>query len=120
MAKDPSPESLRTSFNLTGLDKSVDKVLRLLGDDDLSWVNLYRLYEIVRDDIGGEKAIVSRGWCQPEDLRLFRWTANHPEASGDAARHGSRSESAPKQPMELSQAQTIIKTMVQKWLRAKN
>ena len=119
ISRDPSPESLATSFNLAGLDKSVDKVLRLLGDGDLSWVNLYRLYEIVRDDVGGEKAIASRGWCQPDDLKLFRWTANHPEASGDSARHGSIRQDPPEKPMELAQAQTLIRTMVQKWLQEK-
>ncbi len=117
ISKDPSPESLRASFNLAALDKSVDKVLRLLGGGDLSWLNLYRLYEIVRDDVGSDKVIVSRSWCQSDNLRLFRWTANHPEASGDNARHGSLSQSAPKKPMELAQAQALIRTLVQKWLQ---
>ncbi len=119
ISRSPSPDSIHASLNLAGSDKNVDKVLRLLGSGDFGWVNLYRIYEVVAADAGGEHALEKKRWVDPKDLDLFHHTANSPQAAGDSARHGKPAGSPPRQPMSLSEAQALIRTLAQKWLQEK-
>lgn len=100
-------------------DTSVAKVLRLYGSSEHDWVGLYRIYEVIENDIGGVNRIVKNGWATNESIRLFKRTANSPGAIGDKSRHGGRATEPPKHPMKLSEAKSLVETIIHKWFRLK-
>ncbi len=74
---------------------------------------------MIEGDVGGQHELEKKDWVPRDKLDLFGRTANSPEAVGDAARHGRQSGEPPKEPMELYEAQALIKTLVKKWLESK-
>lgn len=97
-------------------DDVVGKVFRLFGQQH-DWVNLYRIYEVIEEDVNG---IVKKGWLTEEQKKVFKHTANSPTAIGDEARHGKEPTSPPRFPMLLSEARVLIENLVHKWLRTKS
>jgi hypothetical protein len=80
------------------------------------WVSLYKVYEIVRDDVGGNPAISDRGWLTKPTRSRFTGTAQSREALGDEARHASRNYRPPKKPMQIREARAIIGDLLLKWI----
>lgn len=78
---------------------NVARALQLMTGE-FTWVNMYRLYEVIQDDLGGKGSITSRGWASDNKIDLFKHTANHSAVLGGDARHGSQS----KGPTRLSHA----------------
>ena len=97
-------------------DVNVAKVLRLYGADDHDWVSLYRIYEVIESDVGN---IAKKGWATKNEIKRFAQTANSPDASGDDSRHGAGNIPPPKDPMPISEAKFLVKTIIHKWLRSK-
>ena len=91
----------------------------MLGADAHDWVGLYRLYEVIEADVGGEDKIVKAGWTTKKAIGRFTRTANSPDAIGDAARHGKQSGEPPPNPMDLSEAISLVKVILHNWLRTK-
>ncbi len=83
------------------------------------WISLYKVYEIVKDDVGGKKALTSTAWVTKDKLNLFSQTAQSRDAVGDVARHGSQRYRAPAKPMDLSRAKTLIRNLINKWVTTK-
>ena len=98
---------------------AVANVFRLLSSGTLDWVNLYRIFEIIAADVGGLDAIASDGWGTKASMKLFKHTANSPSALGLDARHGAETTQPPPQPMLISEARTLINSLIHAWLRAK-
>jgi hypothetical protein len=105
--------------NLGLTDAKVSKALRLLGTEENNWVNLYRLYEVIEDDIGGMDEIADRGWATKASIRRFKHTANSPTAVGDESRHGRESTTPPPNPMELGEARALVEVILHNWLHSK-
>jgi hypothetical protein len=101
-------------------DDAVANVLRILASGSLDWVNLYRIWEIIAKDVGGLDSIDSKGWSSKAAMKLFKRTANSPGALGLEARHGAETKDPPAKPMELSEARTLINSIIHAWLRAKS
>lgn len=97
-------------------NNKVKKVLRLVNNPYFAtWVTLYKVFEIIDRD----QHIVNEGWLSSTKRRNFTRTANHPESSGDLSRHGvpkSEKEVPPSNPMQLDEAEKLIRTLVEKWL----
>ena len=110
------PQPLFGPVELAQNDQNVAKVLRLIGIQGSTWVNLYRILEIISEDVGAEPKIKENGWATRASLRRFKSSSNHPHASGDEARHGASKESPPPKPMSLSEANSPINSVVSKWL----
>ena len=100
-------------------DDAVAKVLRLRGIYEQTWSDLYRLYEVVAADAGGLKEIVSRGWSSKGKIDSFKHTANHPDASGDSARHGHLNTLPPPVPMPINEAESLVFGITKQWLASK-
>jgi hypothetical protein len=100
-------------------DESVAKVLRVLAGGALNWVDLYRVVEVIAHDVGGPDNIEANGWATKSSMRLFKHTANSPGALGLAARHGAETTQPPKNPMTVSEARALVKSIVHAWLRSK-
>ena len=97
-------------------DANVAKVLRLYGADDHNWGSLYCIYEVIKSDVGN---IAKRGWATKNEIKRFKQTANSPDTSGDGSRHGAGNIPPPKDPMLISEAKSLVETIIHKWLRSK-
>ncbi|MCE8424927.1 MAG: hypothetical protein J5U17_04025 [Candidatus Methanoperedens sp.] len=112
---DPIPKWVTAAKHNT----NVTKALRLFGAGTHDWVSLYRIYEVIENDVGGKSKIIKKGWTTDKAIRRFKYTANSPGAIGDEARHGNQKEPSPKDPMALSEAKFLIETILHNWLRLK-
>ena len=99
-------------------DDSVAKVFRLYSQE-LDWVGLYRIYEVIENDTGGLDALVSKGWARKASIKLFKHTSNSPGAIGDDARHGKESSQPPQKPMFLHEARNLVESLISQWLKSK-
>jgi len=106
---DPIPNWIRTART----DKNVAEIFRVLGTSVLDWINLYRVYEIIKSDVGGKDKIADNGWATKGQIDLFKRTAQ-------AYRHGKlKGYTPPKKPMTLSEAESFVKKILRKWLQPK-
>jgi len=113
------PDCIKPTFALAESDPNVADALRRYASNELNWVGLYKIYEIIRDDVGGSKALFDKGFALKKDLRNFSHTAQHPGAIGDAARHARVDAEVPENPMSLAEANLLISTMMTKWIDLK-
>jgi len=102
---------------LVAQDPVVAKALRLRDADDLDWVDLYRLYEVIENDVG--HLMHRLGWASRNELNRFARTANSVAAAGDKARHGVERNDPPPNPMSLAHARELIDRIMRAWLEWK-
>ncbi len=101
-------------------DESVKKAFRLFGQEQqLTWVNLYRIYEVIEKDVGELDKVTELGVTKSK-IKEFKHTANSPGALGDASRHGKESTQAPSHPLSIFEARALIETLFHSWLRVKD
>ncbi|MEG4235702.1 hypothetical protein QUA40_27100 [Microcoleus sp. Pol11C3] len=101
-------------------DEIVKNVFRQITDFEHNWINLYKVYEIVKKDAGRKNKIDRiEQWITKKKISHFTHTANSQSAIGDDARHGVDQNDPPKEPMSLSEADALIMTLLQKWLQWK-
>ena len=100
-------------------DTAVEKVLRIYGSSELTFRDLYVIYEIVEHDVGGLESLAARGWATKSDIRRFKHTANSVSSLGDQARHGADSSAPPKVPTTLSEARELVASLVKSWIASK-
>jgi hypothetical protein len=112
----PAQQPARVDSWITqaGQNKNIADALRLFCEQN--WINLYKIYEIVRDDIGGERNMY--GWVTKREIKRFTQTAQSRDAIGDAARHASDKFKPPKGPMSLAEAKSLIKIILLNWLNS--
>ncbi len=101
-------------------DQSVAKALRLLAGDPNTWVGLYRIHEVIDNDLGGEHALIKKGWVGSRQLKRFKHSANSVAVGGDSARHGKELTVPPRDPMSLTEAQAYVRYILEAWLVSKN
>jgi hypothetical protein len=83
------------------------------------WANLYRAFEVVKDSLGGDKAIVERlKSCSKNDIERFTRTVNHQEAIGAFSRHARLNHQPPPNPMSFDDAVTFVVTLLKGWLES--
>lgn len=97
-------------------DANLRKALRIYGDREHSWPNLYNVYEVVEKGVGGVNEIAKRGWSTKSTIRNFKHTANSVRALGDEARHGKELKTPPDAPMSKSEAESMIAGLLKAWL----
>lgn len=114
----PPPAPRTTAlFKLAFSKPELAKAMRLLSAPDAhSWVNLYRIYEVIEADIGGEHSLKTRGWGSSQDLKRFKHSANSVTVAGDAARHGKEQDQPPKNPMSIDEARAYTNYLIEAWL----
>lgn len=120
VAESPSvPRTVRFA-RLALADSAVAKVMRLVAATDSDeWVCLYRIYEVVEADVGGELALKALGWGSADDRRRFKHSANSVAVAGDAARHGKEQTTPPANPMSQEEAVAYVHSLVSSWLSSK-
>jgi hypothetical protein len=116
----PPPPRSAVLLQLAAGDAAIAKVLRLLSAPDaMTWVGLYRIHEVIEDDVGGQHKLEKQGWGSADDLRRFKHSANSVQVGGDKSRHGKEPQVPPKNPMTLAEAEAYAKYIVQAWLTSK-
>ena len=116
----PPPPRSAVLLRLAAGDAAIAKVLRLLSAPDaLTWVGLYRIHEVIENDVGGQHKLEKKGWGSADDLRRFKHSANSVHVGGDKSRHGKEPHVPPKNPMTLAEAEAYAKYIVQAWLVSK-
>jgi hypothetical protein len=101
-------------------DSAVAKTMRLLAAQDAAtWVNLYRIYEVIEDDVGGESGLRQHGWAPESERRRFKHSANSVAAAGDSARHGKELTQTPVNPMSIEEAKAYVNYLLHAWLATK-
>lgn len=112
------PSVIETWLGLAKKYKLVADVLHFFRED--TWINLYKIYEVVRDDVRDKHTIVKNGWVSGAELSRFTRTAQSRAALGDFARHAIEKYKSPAQPMSLAEAKSLIKGLIMNWLCAKS
>lgn len=116
----PPPPRAAQLLQLATGDIAVSKALRLLSaPDSSSWVGLYRLYEVIEQDVGGEHRLKKLSWGSATDLKRFKASANSVAVGGDQSRHGKEQTAPPKNPMTLAEAGAYCSYLAQAWLASK-
>jgi len=112
------PSPLESWFRLAQKHKPVADALHFYRED--SWINLYKVYEVIKDDVGGKHIVVNKGWVSEPDLSRFTQTAQSRAALGDYARHASEKYKPRAQQISLSEAKSLVKSILMKWLTTKS
>ena len=99
-------------------DEKLKRALRIYGKERHTWVGLYKIYEIVEDALGEMQNLIEQGWASKSSIRRFKHTANSPDVIGDGARHGKQITNGPKKPMSISEARSLIETLLIRWLNS--
>lgn len=119
----PAPKAVPRTVSLVQLmivDEAFRKVMRLsVASDSQDWAGLYRTYEVIRHDAGGDDGLASKGWSSKTQQERFRRSANSDAVSGDNARHAAGTHQPPKEPMSVSEARSFIDQLLSSWLAEK-
>ena len=85
-----------------------------------SWVSLFKVYEIIRDDLGGDNKLFQTKWTTKAILSRFTHTAQSKLVLGAEARHARKKFGAPKVPMSKFEAHYFIRELLLTWMRTKS
>ena len=116
---EPPPKGPRY-VKLAEQDPDVADVLRVLGQPGpLDWYDIYKVWEIVEQAIGGSKQVEARGWATEADINRLTASANHPGISGDEARHARMKGSPnPSRVMTMGEADALVRRLVANWIES--
>lgn len=110
---DPQYSTVESWINLAKNDKTVADALHFFKKG--TWISLYKVYEIIKDDIGSHQAIIKSGFAKKQKLKQFTQIAQSRAALGDDARHASNKYIAPVQPMSIDDAKSFIREILINW-----
>lgn len=108
----PLGDPARSHIAKAAGDPDADDALDLWANEPHDWVNLYKVFEIIR----------ARGGLDPgvseSELRRFTHTANHEQAAGRQARHARLGTEPPTNPMTALEADDLIRRLLEAWLQS--
>jgi len=111
------PSPVQSWLDLAKSDKDVADAIRLAPSRESSWVELYRLYEVI-ERANGIPLLLDLGFSKGE-FKRFKHTANSPAAIGDDARHAKEHTDPPPIPMPIEDARELLRRATREWLRAR-
>lgn len=101
----------RRALAMAERDESSKRILQLFAGNP-SLADLYSVYEIIREQVGGANQIVDKHWAKKGDLNRFTMTANNPDAGGDGARHAIKGKRPIKiTPVSVEEADQLVRTL---------
>lgn len=116
MTSQPDP----TPIDRAAKYPAVGEVLNLFGSPDgLTLSNLYKIFEVIRDDMGGGTGLTNSGLSDMKPMSAFTATANRPDVSGTEARHARMSGSPPRTAMTVDEARAYIRDLADRWIQTK-
>ena len=112
---DTSQPIIETWLNKSNVNSNVKDALHFFSE--VTWWNLYKIYEIINEDIGGQRRLYKL--IDKDQIKLFTQAAQSRELLGDNARHASKKYAPPKVKLTLEQACHIIVVLFKKWVDSK-
>jgi hypothetical protein len=109
---------LETWTELAEKNPEVARALKFLIDP--SGYNLFKIFEIIKKDVGGEEQINKKFSITKAEISSFRGSVNRSDVWGDKARHAVDSGDPPKNTMSYEEAIAFIRDMLRKWMASKN
>ena len=88
--------------------------LILIGQKELSWADLYLIFDLVQAEVGG--AMYDNRWISKANAELFTQTANSYSTLGLEGRHGKDRGTPPPIPMEHAEAVRHLRGLLRSWL----
>ena len=85
--------------------------------NEVTWWNLYKIFEIIRDDVGGQKGL--NRLLDRKKTSHFTQAAQSRELLGDMARHASRKYKRPTTNLTLQEARDLIIELFKNWISKK-
>lgn len=85
---------------------------------NLTWFDLWKSFEVIREAGGPETAITANGWTTQDEIDRFKETANSYHAVGDAARHALLSRRPPANPMTLDDGDEFVRRLLERWVES--
>ena len=113
----PLPSIVESWISLAKTDKAVADALHFFREN--TWISLYKVYEIISEDVGGQQAITKNGWAAKQKLSRFTQIAQSRTALGDSARHAANKFKPPSQPMNIKEAGSLLRGVILSWLSSK-
>jgi hypothetical protein len=115
-------EWAQKALNLAAVDPSlrIARVLRLMSTLEYmnsSWYDMYKIYELIKEDAGQEQVQALFGGKAV--LRTFTESANRSEISGDRARHAVQGGEPSGRSMNIGAARETARAAVRGWLSGK-
>jgi hypothetical protein len=113
--KPATPPAGPRYLTLAERDGDVAEVLKIMASTpDVNFVELYKVYEIIRH-AGGLDAAMQAAGISKSTVSRFTRTANHQVAGGEIARHARSSEVPPANPLPIEEARGLIGRLVSAW-----
>jgi len=124
----PAPQRLPPTAprwaRLAEQHRDVDEVLALLNEP--AWRNLYKVWEIVRDNVSPNEpskkvraeTLKAQGFTDAGDLEALRDNSCNPAAAADEARHARWGGPPPTVILSLAEGQRITRELVTGWLNS--
>lgn len=81
-----------------------------------NWWNLYKIYEIINNDLKKTKIV---NLVSKNQLTRFKQTANDNKIIGESARHATYNNESIKNPMDINSARMFIIDYFEKWIETK-
>jgi hypothetical protein len=110
---------IRHMLELSAKDTAVADALRFFNAGEPRWDGLYKVFEVIRADVGGMEDLKNTNWVEDRELRNFTHTAQHPAVLGDTARHVRSRAKPPPNPMGLPEAEALIRRLLERWMESK-
>lgn len=112
----PRPPGAVDFAGLTSTNPDVAEAVAILGRHPLTWIDLYKVFEIIRDNVGNQKSLIDKGWKTRDEISAFTVSANSPRVSGEEARHARLTSGTPQHVMNLDEGRALITSLVTSWL----
>lgn len=117
--QNPDPNNIKKTIEewleIADRDENVRDVLHFFNE--ATWWNLYKIYEIIKDDLGGQNRLYQL--IPKNEIKQFTQAAQSRALLGDHARHASKTYIAPAIPLTLGQAQLTLKKLFTNWIKLK-
>jgi len=121
--KDVTPHPANDIKRMFDTARSYDEIYKavfLLATRPMDWNSLYKLLDLIADDVGGFKEIKSRGWASKNSLERIHHTSVSYEEAGIDSRKLTQKQKPPSKPISLKQARSIMLSMFHNWWREKS
>ena len=113
---EPPPPPAPKLISVAGRSPAADEAYRLMGSTkELNWSTLYKVFEIVKKEVGTERKLIRKNWTSKSEISAFTGSANSARVSGDEARHAEFVSGTPTNTMTLTEARAFIIELVRAW-----
>ncbi|MEU2661201.1 hypothetical protein [Micromonospora sp. NPDC007220] len=114
----PPPPPGPTLVALAIQHPDVSDALMLLGKPEpLNWVELYKVFEVIRDSVK-PTPLDRSGLATKDEISAFTCSANRPDVSGPDARHARMRGGPPQRQMALREGRDFISRLAKAWMES--